>query len=323
MPPGDKPRPDDAIWPVELQDRDAFKRRGQIRDFKTAKDDEAVNGDFFSFKELHSFNPKVVDALIRCYKYWIAVADIDGYRIDTVRNVEPKFCSTFANGVRKYAARGERQEHLRRPRPSAPPAGRDPKASIVQPPLPPPGGSAAHQPRPVPLPLVNVTNKVTTVAVNTQFSIAVHMMAGLGHRLGLPTTSAQLASSVNTSASFVRRTLAKLSKAGLVDTATGQGGACRLARHPRAISLLEIYRAVDAPRAFAIHAYAPDARCAVSCNIKSTLEKVLDTTQRSMESSLKDITLADVVRDVNRETFQRGDERQDAKTPRKDKSRTK
>jgi glycosidase len=103
--PGDAPGPDDAIWPRELQDPDAFKRRGQIRDFRTAGDDEAVNGDFFSFKELDSNNPRVVDALVRCFKYWIAVADVDGYRIDTVRNIEPKFCSTFANAMHEYARR--------------------------------------------------------------------------------------------------------------------------------------------------------------------------------------------------------------------------
>jgi glycosidase len=103
--PGDQPGRDDAIWPVELQDPGAFRRRGQIRDFKTANDDEAVNGDFFSYKELDSNNPKVIDALIKCYKYWIAVADVDGYRIDTVRNVEPKFCSIFANAIHEYARR--------------------------------------------------------------------------------------------------------------------------------------------------------------------------------------------------------------------------
>ena len=69
-------------------------------------------------------------------------------------------------------------------------------------------------------------------------------------------TSAHLAESVNTSPSFVRRTLAKLSKAGLVETATGKAGACWLARDARAISLLDIYRAVDAPKAFAIHSYS-------------------------------------------------------------------
>ena len=63
------------------------------------------------------------------------------------------------------------------------------------------------------------------MANNTQFSIAVHLMAGLACRCEKDTTSAFLAMSVNTSPSFVRRVLAKLSKAGLVETATGKAGA--------------------------------------------------------------------------------------------------
>jgi Rrf2 family protein len=138
------------------------------------------------------------------------------------------------------------------------------------------------------------------VAVNTQFSIAVHVMAGLGFRRERGATSAELAGSVNTSASFVRRVLAKLSRAGLVRTATGQGGACWLAREPERITLLEIYRAVDAPKAFAIHGYEAEGECPVSCGIKGSLEKVLNRTQRAMEGSLKDVTLAEVVRDLKR-----------------------
>ena len=92
-----------------------------------------------------------------------------------------------------------------------------------------------------------VTIIVTLVAINTQFSIAVHLLAGLGCRNGQDTTSGELARSVNTSASFVRRTLAKLSKARLVETATGKTGACWLAKKPKQISLLDIYRAVKAP----------------------------------------------------------------------------
>ena len=92
------------------------------------------------------------------------------------------------------------------------------------------------------------------MANNIQFSIAVHILAGLAcgcDQEGV--TSARLAASVNTSASFVRRTLAKLSKAGLVETATGKAGACWLAKDAKNISLLDIYKAVDAPKAFAIH----------------------------------------------------------------------
>ena len=88
------------------------------------------------------------------------------------------------------------------------------------------------------------------MAVNTQFSIAVHIMAGLAYRCDKDTTSANLAMSVNTSPSFVRRVLAKLSRAGLVETATGKAGACWLAKDAKDISLLDIYNAVDAPKAF-------------------------------------------------------------------------
>ena len=133
------------------------------------------------------------------------------------------------------------------------------------------------------------------MAVNTQFSIAVHMMAGLAYRRGQETTSATLAMSVNTSPSFVRRILARLSKAGLIETATGKAGSCWLARDPRNISLLDIYRAVDAPRAFAIHTYPEQKPCPVSCHIKAALETALARTQKSMEASLRQISLASIV----------------------------
>ncbi len=136
------------------------------------------------------------------------------------------------------------------------------------------------------------------MAVNTQFSIAVHIMAGLGQRCGADITSSHLAESVNTSPSFVRRILSKLSKAGLVSTATGKAGACWLARNPKEIPLLEVYQAVEAPKAFAIHKYTAQKECSVSCNIKYALENVLNKTQSSLEDALRKTTLADVISDL-------------------------
>jgi Rrf2 family protein len=139
------------------------------------------------------------------------------------------------------------------------------------------------------------------MAVNTQFSIAVHILAGLACRCGgADTTSADLAGSVNTSPSFVRRVLAKLSRAGLVETATGKSGACWLAREAKTISLLDVYRAVDAPKAFSIHNYRASRNCPVSCNIKAALENALKKTQKAMESSLAEISLAQVVSQVKK-----------------------
>ena len=139
------------------------------------------------------------------------------------------------------------------------------------------------------------------MAANNQFSIAVHLMAGLGFGgCKVDTTSAYLAKSVNTSPSFIRRTLAKLSKAGLIETAKGKNGFCRLAQTSDKISLLDIYEAVDAPKVFSIHHYEAQQPCAVSCNIKAVLEKVLTKTQKAMEKSLAETTLADLITDLKK-----------------------
>ena len=136
------------------------------------------------------------------------------------------------------------------------------------------------------------------MAINTQFPIAVHLMAALGYRRGADTTSATLATSVNTSPSFVRRILSKLSKAGLVETASGKAGACWLAKDAKDISLLDIYEAVDAPKAFSIHHYSEQKACTVSCNIKAALDKALSKTQKAMESTLKEISLDKIITDM-------------------------
>jgi Rrf2 family protein len=138
------------------------------------------------------------------------------------------------------------------------------------------------------------------MANNTQFSIAIHIMAALACGCDKDITSSTLAGSVNTSPSFVRRVLAKLSKAGLVETATGKAGKTWLARDPKQVSLLDIYQAVEAPKVFAIHDYAEQKGCMVSCHIKEALDKALGKTQKAMEASLKETSLAQVVIEVKK-----------------------
>jgi glycosidase len=92
---------EDAVWPLELQFRDAFKRRGQIRNWHDEV--EARDGDFLTLKELDIPRPEVLDALIKIYKYWICVADVDGFRIDTVKHMEYSAVAIFCNAIREYA----------------------------------------------------------------------------------------------------------------------------------------------------------------------------------------------------------------------------
>ena len=136
------------------------------------------------------------------------------------------------------------------------------------------------------------------MAANTQFSIAVHLLIALGFDSSGQATSSVLAESINTSPSFVRRILAKLSKAGLVSTTVGKAGACTLGKKPEEISLLEIYKAVDAPPTFAIHDYPVQSRCPVSSNIEAVMQKVLTRAQNSFEGVLGETTLAEVIADI-------------------------
>jgi Rrf2 family protein len=133
---------------------------------------------------------------------------------------------------------------------------------------------------------------------SVQFTVATHIMAALGFYYGKELSSATLAASVNADPTFVRKSLSKLSKAGLVVTTRGKTGACVLARAPKRITLLDIYRASAAPPPFAIHSYPVEKRCPVSCNLKECMSGVLSQVQESFEKSLAKITVADLVRDI-------------------------
>src|SRR6202167_2590953 len=104
-------------------------------------------------------------------------------------------------------------------------------------------------------------------ATSVQFTVAAHIMAALGFLNGKEIASATLAESVNADPTFVRKSLSKLSKAGLISTTRGKNGASTLTRSPKQITLLDIYRASAAPPAFAIHTYLAYQRCVVSRNI--------------------------------------------------------
>ena len=135
-------------------------------------------------------------------------------------------------------------------------------------------------------------------ATSVQFTVAAHIMALLGSFRDKEISSAAVAASVNADPTFVRKSLSKLSNAGLVTTTRGKNGASTLTRSPEKITLLDIYRASDPPQTFAIHNYPVERRCPVSRNIKGSMSSVLKKTQKSFEDALDRITLADVVEEI-------------------------
>lgn len=139
-------------------------------------------------------------------------------------------------------------------------------------------------------------------ATSVQFTVAAHVMAALAFFHGKELHSATLAESVNADPTFVRKSLSKLSKAGLITTTRGKNGASTLTRSPKRITLLDIYRASAAPATFAIHTYSVHKSCPISRNIKGCMSSVLKKAQDSFETTLDGITLADVVEDIGQAT---------------------
>lgn len=116
--------PNGAIWPDEFQKEDVWTREGEIIYWDNFP--EYLDGDFSSFKDINhgqaikdlnilndpnglekridGFRPShTLFDLINVYKFWIAYADIDGFRVDTVKHVEPGAMRIFANAIHEFA----------------------------------------------------------------------------------------------------------------------------------------------------------------------------------------------------------------------------
>ena len=80
--------------------------------------------------------------------------------------------------------------------------------------------------------------------MDSQLTIALHILGFLASRDGEALTSEVLARTYGTSPVVLRRVLAKLQRAGLVETRRGVGGGSVLAREATSINLRDAYEAV-------------------------------------------------------------------------------
>ena len=126
-------------------------------------------------------------------------------------------------------------------------------------------------------------------------AVAVHLLLCLAQfRESCKLTSDFLAGSTGVNPVIVRTLLGRLKAAGLVNVPSGVGGAS-LAREPEAITLLDIFRAVEGEAdLFALHKH-PNPACPVGRVIVQRLEAPFSAAKRAFESSLATVTLADLL----------------------------
>ena len=98
---------DDAVWPEELQDRERYTRAGS-GDLGAGSIDEAwaehKRSDFKSLRDFNLDSPGLLNDLARCYKYWIALTDCDGFRIDTLKHISFEQGRNFCGSIKEFAA---------------------------------------------------------------------------------------------------------------------------------------------------------------------------------------------------------------------------
>ena len=144
------------------------------------------------------------------------------------------------------------------------------------------------------------------LTVNTRFAVAVHILTFLQTQTGEPATSELIASSVNTNPSLIRRLLSQLARTGLTTSQMGTGGGALLARPAEAITLLDVYRAVDEDRDVIPLHPSPNPKCPVGRNIQSVLRARIDAAERALQEELAGTTIAELAGDVGRRVRRQG-----------------
>ena len=134
--------------------------------------------------------------------------------------------------------------------------------------------------------------------VNQQFTFAVHIMTALAFSPGQVIGSQTLAASVNTNPVVVRRLLLALRRARLIETFAGKHGGARVRKKPNRISLVDIYDAVESRPVILTNERKALKQCHVSCNMKSIMSGVAESTEQAVRKHLRGITLAQLVRKV-------------------------
>ncbi len=98
----------DGVYPEELANENYYTRAGQGSlggETKENVDDPNTEYRRTDFLGLRDFNldSKALSYLLKVYKYWIALTDCDGFRIDTLKHVSMVQARNFCGSIKEFA----------------------------------------------------------------------------------------------------------------------------------------------------------------------------------------------------------------------------
>jgi len=128
-----------------------------------------------------------------------------------------------------------------------------------------------------------------------QFATGVHLLALLAQSPDAFRTSNEIAESTMTHPVVVRRLMASLQEAGMVETQKGPGGGVRLSRLPRQITLAEVYKAVETSEPLHLPHTPPNKNCPIGHAMQRILEEIFSRAESALTNELARTTLSDVL----------------------------
>ena len=136
--------------------------------------------------------------------------------------------------------------------------------------------------------------------MDTKFAVAVHTLLFISESPE-PKTSETISQTLNTNASYVRKILSGLVKAGMITSATKSKDCCLL-KQPGEILLSDIYNAVEpgVSKLTMSLSQNPDTNIILCRCEQSVMECLFREMERSVDAILQHKTLQDVIDEVKR-----------------------
>ncbi|MDY3617744.1 RrF2 family transcriptional regulator [Agathobaculum sp.] len=130
--------------------------------------------------------------------------------------------------------------------------------------------------------------------MNSDFCVAVHALVFLNHKACVQSSDA-LAENICTNPARVRKVMAKLKKAGFIETKEGSEGGYRFSGDAAAVSLADIAEALDVQFVSSSwHSGDSDMKCLIASGMAGLMDDVFGDLDRLCRERLRQRTIAEL-----------------------------
>ncbi len=127
-----------------------------------------------------------------------------------------------------------------------------------------------------------------------EYTIAVHALIYLNH-MGTMLSSEKMASNICTNPARVRKVLAKLKRAGLVETREGSEGGYRFQKDPHQVTLRQVAEAVETTFVeCSWHSGGEDIKCQVASGMAGVMDDICSQLNGICLERLEQVTIAQI-----------------------------